>query len=219
MKNTFFTAILFITFSGLMAQNSQTDSISKKYIGVNFNGAYSAADITSTDNKQILINSTPFYGYRIKNFVIGAGIGYNYQHNKYPAIYSTSGPLIFATNNYHEISVFPIVRFYSKFGLFLSSSFSFGIGKGNTKYPTSISRTITYASFDSESKLWSANFGLGYAIKAGKSFLIEPQISYNYMNKTTTNNLNNTIQYSLFPSNTNTTNSNIFLGFGITYRF
>jgi hypothetical protein len=119
----------------------------------------------------------------------------------------------------HMGSFFPIVRFYSKFGLFLSSSFSFGIGKGNTKYPTSISRTITYASFDSESKLWSANFGLGYAIKAGKSFLIEPQISYNYMNKTTTNNLNNTIQYSLFPSNTNTTNSNIFLGFGITYRF
>jgi hypothetical protein len=219
MKNKLLTFILLISFSGLFAQKNQADSIPKKYIGINFNGAYSASEITSTDNKKIVINTAPFYGYRIKNFVLGAGIGYNYQHNKYPAIYSTSGTLIFATNNNHEINVFPIVRYYSKSGLYLSSSFSYGIGKGNTNYPISFSRTTTYESFDSESKLWSANFGLGYAIKAGKSFLIEPQISYHYINKTTTNNLNNTIQYSLFPSNTSTTNANIFLGFGITYRF
>lgn len=219
MKNALIYLMLIMPLYQVYAQTAEVEELPKKYIGLNLNGIYSAPDISSTDEKQILLNTAPFFGYSVKNFVFGAGLNYSYQHNKYKAIYTNTGSIAFATSNYNEISFFPIVRYYTKLGLFGTSSFNYGIGKGKSDYPSSISRTTAYTTLNSESKFWSANIGIGYAIKAGKSFLIEPQIVYQYTDKTTTNKSSNSYLYSLYNPSTNTTTTNILLGFGLTYCF
>jgi hypothetical protein len=201
----------------MKGQNSEAEVEPKKYIGISLNGYYSANTVRSNTQKQFSISTAPFFGFRVKKFVFGTavGVGYNYVKTPYASyLYSTKKTI--------EITLLPTIRYYTKFNLFLTSSFIIGRGKGETISPFSDSRSITYTNLVYTSKIIGGSVGLGYAIKAGKSFLIEPQISfqktyhdadYEYNNTSTTFYLTN-YKYS-----ENRDYSNFYAGLGTIYRF
>jgi hypothetical protein len=220
MKNTFFTFIFLISFSGLMAQKNQTDSIPKKYIGINLAGNYYAPNFMSTNKMEIQINASPFFGYKVKNFVFGVGLKYGFQYAEFEDSYS-NGNDYYIKSKLNELSISPIIRYYTKNGLFITSSFMLGRGKELQEAPTPFIYPrfpITYDIRKIKSESLGANIGLGYAIEAGKSFLIEPQISYNYINRKIKSR-DGSVFYSLFSDFNYGVRINIIFGFGITYRF
>jgi hypothetical protein len=163
MKNTFFTAILLISFLGLFAQNSQTDSIPKKYIGINLAGNYYAPDFMSTKNMEIQINASSFFGYKIKNFVFGVGLKYGFQYAKDENSYGKGNDYYIKTK-LNELSIFPIIRYYTKNGLFITSLFMLGMGKELQEAPSVFSNPrfpITYDITKTKSESLGVNLGLG----------------------------------------------------------
>lgn len=237
MKNTFFTAILFITFSGLMAQNSQTDSIPKNYIGINLSGNYSNLYIKSNTWTHLNVATTPFYGRRIKRFVFGTGISFDYTFDKAPSSFSSNQSKYFETEKNIALLLVPTIRYYSKFNLFITASFIAGKGKGEHTIPIVSQNTYSLGLYDQiiafENSLIGGEIGIGYAIKAGKSFLIEPKISfqkilidaeykytlnplsiYNIPGYTYGNNLPNS--YYIYETRDV---SNFIFGIGVIYRY
>ncbi|HRG59562.1 MAG TPA: autotransporter outer membrane beta-barrel domain-containing protein [Bacteroidia bacterium] len=206
--------LLFLAnFSTNLAQNVDTTSNKRRYIGLNLSGNYLFQSINSTDDSKLNLNTSPFIGFKKKNFVLGAGIIYGFSQEATNVYFGNNFANVNATTTVHNLGIYPIVRYYSRYGLFFSSALMYGIGREITKYPNFTSRTATTITNKSESNFLIANFSLGYAIKAGKSFLVEPQISYSYFDRSYNNSANllyvrNSVSY--FQLN---------LGFGLIYRY
>lgn len=213
MKAPLIILLFLANFSINFAQNSDTTSNKRRYIGLNFSGNYVFQAINSTDDSNFNLNTSPFVGFKKKNFVLGAGIIYGFSQESTELYFGYNLLNVNSTTTMHNLGIYPIVRYYSKFGLFFSSALMYGIGREVTKYPNITSRTSTTITNKFESNFLIANFSLGYAIKAGKSFLVEPQISYSYFDRSYNNSAN------LLYARKSVSNFQLNLGFGLIYRY
>jgi hypothetical protein len=222
MKNTLIALLLFFSITSSFALTNANDSLPKNYLGLNLGGAYFTSKDNGDKQSAIDINSAPFYGRRVKNFIFALGLGINYKAQKIPL--STSGGLesYYGTDKSIELALLPTIRYYTKKNLFITSSFNIGRGSGERKTPVSDGRKVYYSNTDYSSKFIGGNLGIGYAIKAGKYFLIEPQISFQKLFNEVTYNYYasvNSIYFSNFEFTNNPNNSHIIFALGITYRF
>jgi uncharacterized membrane protein len=234
MKNTFFTLFLLISFFGLFAQNQEVDSIPKNYIGINFSGNYSKLTINKITSSQLSVSGTPYYGLRVKNFVLGTGISFGYIFNKTPNNYNSNNLLDDnKTEKIFTLTLIPTIRHYSKYNFFITASFFAGKGKREEITPYQDNTAPGYTVIATITRSYTVNIiggdlGIGYAIKAGKSFLIEPTFSFQKMKMNFEYNENFNVSYTNYLSSINSRNYiyseskdySIFnFGIGTTYRF
>ena len=220
MKKILFTTILLISMLQLSAQSNETEKTPRNYIGINAGGNYHVPSLSSKQ-KEIQLYAAPFYGYKVKKFVLGLGLNYGFQYATFEGSSYYNG-VYYVKSNLHELSISPIIRYYTKKGVFITSSFLLGIGKQSYEAPSLNYYTrysITYENRKIESQHWGANLGIGYAIKAGKSFLIEPLLSYNYINRKITSLENNSGSYNILSDFNYGVRINIIFGLGMTCIF
>lgn len=222
MKILLLNLIFLIPFSCLIAQNAEVESTQKNYVGINFGGIYSKIEVKSNSQTKLILNAAPFYGRSVKRFVFGIGASFGYNYNKTPQSSYYGNNTYYNTEKNIEYVLLPTIRYYTKFNLFLTSSFNIGIGTGASSTPVLNARDIYYFHMDNSNTIIGASFGIGYAIKAGKSFFIEPQISVQ--------KIYNEISYNAYPSapsiyfdnyryKVNKEFLNVLIGLGTTYRF
>jgi hypothetical protein len=222
MKNKLITGLILLACLQGFAQSAETEIIPKNYIGINLSGNYSANAVNSGKQTLLNLNAAPFYGYRVKNFVFALGLGVGYNFNKFPYSSIAYGPGIYRTEKAIELLILPTIRYYSKFNLFLTGSFNIGKGFGDSHTPFIDGRSVNYRNLDYTSNIIGGSVGIGYAIKAGKSFLIEPLISVQRIYNKSDYNFNTTNPNIYLPSynyNSNTVYLNLYFGLGSTYRF
>jgi hypothetical protein len=237
MRKLILVIILLIPYFATIAQTSEPEAIPKNYIGINLSGNYAKNTIKTSTKTQIIASTTPFYWRRIKRFVFGTGISFGYAFSKIPTYYNSSNVKYFDTDKYFALSIVPTIRYYSKYNLFITASFIAGKGKGEIITPYnnysifnySSSYSITNIQKNYTSNIIGWDIGLGYAIKAGKSFLIEPTFSfqktikdtyYTYYNLPTSIMQNSYYSNSLFTNYMESRdNTNFYFGIGTTYRF
>ena len=214
--------MLFLTMFQLKAQNNEVETLPKNYVGINLSGVYSTNTVNSGKQTILNINTAPFYGRRVNNFVFAIGMSIGYNQSKFPYSSTTYGSGTYRTEKAIELLVLPTIRYYTKFKLFFAGSFEIGKGFGESSTPFIDNRSINYRNMEYTSDIIGGAIGIGYAIEAGKSFLIEPLISvqkiFNVANYKY-NTANPNIYYPSYNFNSKTNYLNFNISLGTTYRF
>ena len=170
--------ISLILFTGLLLLNNVYSQIEyKHFIGGSINSSASIADF-KTDNLQNLSNQKVgfgfYYGFILNKFSIGFGMDALQQIQEYNNLPITE-------SQYISIMFYPFVRYYFNTGLFVHSQFNFGVSAISKKYDSQ-----ALISNDDKNQqnytLIGATIGLGYSIKVGERFLIEPMYKIIYSN-------------------------------------
>ena len=170
-----------VTYSTL-SYAQETESPVKKYkiytsLGVlgNFSNSSSGSD----ESRDFQIAIAPFFGFAAGSFVIGTSFEYAYKNsesktsiNVYSSSRSTSESKTFAIN--------PKVRYYSPFGLFLDGGYYFG-KIDNYGITTNPNRYLGSSIYRLTGIVNGPSASIGYAIKAGTYFLIEPLVNCAYL--------------------------------------
>jgi hypothetical protein len=223
-------ALLLPLFSISSLRANQKDSLNSPeprfFISLSAGGLHSSSDIGPIKLDNTTINILPFFGYRIDRFVFGFGINSSYIIKNSEELDLIKG-FYTKKDRVKEFSVMPTIKYYSKFNVVIAVSYIYGKGFGEQTFPLYFNYANYNAHTSSKSEIIGIGATLGYAFKAGKSFLIEPHVGYyNSSIKTdfvlksdpARNNLyyqanSYTTQYS-----ENEKRTNYFFGIGITYR-
>lgn len=222
MKIFILNLLLLLPVSSLMAQDAEIEIIPKNYVGINFAGMYSTNEVSANKQTQLMLNGAPFYGRRVKRFVFGLGVGAGYNYNKVPYNSYNGLKSNYATEKSTELLLSPTIRYYTKLNLFLTGSFNIGKGIGESSTPVISGRDVYYYNVDNTSNIIGGSLGMGYAIKAGKSFLIEPQIliqkTFNEIYYETYTSLPS-IFFNNYNYKVKRDYLNVLIGLGTIYRF
>jgi hypothetical protein len=218
-----FSFVMLVLFAFVAkAQDTNLETIPKNYVGINLGGMFATNKISTNRQTKLMLNGAPFYGRRLKKFVIGITTSIGYSLNKIPQNSYTSSATYYTTEKSYEILLSPTLRYYTKYNIFFSGLFHIGRGRGENSYPVLNAREIYYYNSNFNSSIMGGTLGIGYAIKAGKSFLIEPQISvqkiYSELNYSIYTS-SYSIYYSNFNYKTKSNYLNLLIGIGTTYRF
>lgn len=218
-----------ITISVVQAtpKDSLNSPVPRFFISFGASGSHLNTETILTQFASTTINVIPFFGYRIDRFVFGFGFNNSYYKKNSVELDLFNG-FYNKTESGKEFSLMPTVKYYSKINVIISASYIYGKGFGDLITPVFYSYGNYNVLTSSKSEIVGAAGTIGYTIKAGKSFLIEPHVGFNY----TTINTDYTERAELAGYNLYTyskpysskysheVNRKEFLvGIGITYRF
>lgn len=217
------------TISGLRAnqKDSLNSHVPKFFISLSASGIHSNTEIGFSKLANTTLNILPFIGYRIDRFVFGFGFSNSYIIKNTEEFDYTNG---FETQSERgkEFSLMPTIKYYSKFNLVIAVSYLYGKGFGDLKFPLYFNYGNYNVHTRSKSEIIGAAATIGYAIKAGKSFLIEPQLSFynttintDYISKAEPTGYNYYYQTNPYTNKYSgkEKRKDFLLGIGITYRF
>jgi hypothetical protein len=183
---------------------------------------YTSNELNDDKQTKLTLSTSPFYGRRVKKFVFGLGIGIVYYYSKIPLKSYTDNKIFFSNQRTTELILSPTIRYYTKYQLFISGSFNLGKGIGKNTAPIFNTREVYYYNSTYTSNIIGGALTLGYAINAGKSFLIEPQITIQKMYYQRNNSVSTSVPSAFYGDYTYSEKINylnVILGLGTIYRF
>jgi len=173
MKNVIVLLCLFV-FGLSQSLFAQIDCLVGADLGFNTSST-SYNNQSVEDNSSNLFNSNLFYGLNFTDQIVG-GIGFQYYRSV-----SNQPSSIYTYEKFYSVTLSPFLRYYTNMGVFGQVQFNCGKSYGDSKLNEMyINPSITNLENHADMLVYGISIGIGYAIKAGDSFLIEPLIKYNF---------------------------------------